>query len=110
MGSLESIEPPVPEETTRVGRGGRLEYLAWQDAPTIDVTCTPDGSLRMQGVRVSAWQAIELARLWDAPDREPDDGTADELLAMFTRVRRALLAWAEASDHLLDPRCPIGPR
>jgi len=83
IGRLEVIEPLVPAETTRAGRGGRLEYLAWQGAPDIDVACAADGSLQLRGVRVSSWQAIELARIWDNTDRKPDRGTAAQLVAVL---------------------------
>lgn len=101
IGRLESIEPIVPEQTTRQARSGRLEILAWQGEPEVQVLCGPKGELRLRSVKVSAWQAIGLARKWDDPSRKPDTGTGEQLFALFKRVRAALQAWVEVTDHLL---------
>lgn len=37
---------------------------------------------------------------WDDPEREPDDHRAEQLAAMFERVRAALHARTEVLDHL----------
>jgi hypothetical protein len=100
MTRLEHIEPLVPEETTRTGRGGRLEVLGWQGEPEAELSCGPGGELRVKSVEVSSWQTIELPRQWDNPDREPDPGPERQLHAMFGRVKAALHAWTEALDHL----------
>jgi hypothetical protein len=97
---LESIEPIVPPETVREGRGGRLEILAWQGEPEAHVLCGREGDLRLRSVEVAAWQAIELARTWDDPRRTPDTGTEQQLGGLFARVRAALQAWVEATDYL----------
>jgi hypothetical protein len=102
IGRLESIEPIVPEETTRQGRGGRLEILAWQGEPETQILCGPKGDLRLRSVEVSAWQTVQLARKWDDPSRKPDTGTGEQLFALFKRVRAALQAWVEVTDHLLQ--------
>jgi hypothetical protein len=97
---LESIEPIVPPEMVREGRGGRLEILAWQGEPEAHVLCGREGVLRLRSVEVAAWQAIELARTWDDPRRTPDTGTEQQLGGLFARVRAALQAWVEATDYL----------
>jgi hypothetical protein len=66
----------------------------------VEATCVPAGELKLEGVEVSAWQAIELPRLWDDSDREPDPHPHVHLVAMFERVRAALHGWMEAMDHL----------
>lgn len=101
---LESTEPVVPAETVREGRGGRLEILAWQGEPEAHLLCGREGDLRLRSVKVSAWQAVDLARKWDDPGRKPDTGTGKQLRALFTRVRAALQAWVELTDHLLHAR------
>lgn len=97
---LEEIERLVPEERVRDGEAGMPEILAWQGDPSIKSTCGVDGELKLTGVELSAWQSIELPRVWDDPEREPDDDPADHLAAMFGRVRAALQAWTEVLDHL----------
>jgi hypothetical protein len=74
--------------------------LVEQGEPTIKTTCGIDGELKVTGIELAAWQAIELPRVWDNPDREPDDDPADQLAGMFERVRAALHAWTEVLDHL----------
>jgi hypothetical protein len=98
---LESIEPVLPPERVRDGPGGRLEILAWRGEPEAHVLCGHTGDLRVRSVEVAAWQAVELARTWDDPTRKPDTGTERQLDALFARVRAALQAWVEVTDHLL---------
>jgi hypothetical protein len=101
---LESIEPVVPAETVREARGGRLEILAWQGEPEAHLLCSREGDLRLRSVEVSAWQAVHLARKWDDSSRKPDTGTAKQLRELFARIRAALHAWVELTDHLLRTR------
>ncbi len=62
--------------------------------------CDARGALLLEGVEVSAWQAINLPRIWDDPERDEDPPPDHELERMFARVRGALYAWLEALDHL----------
>jgi hypothetical protein len=87
---------------------GGLGILAWQGEPTLKVTCDEDGGLRLASISLSAFQMIELPRIWDDPDREPDPNPASQLSAMFARVKAALHAWGEVMDHLV--RTPESPR
>lgn len=97
---LEQIERLVPDEAVREGHNGMPKILAWQGEPTVEATCGADGELRLAGITLSAWQSIELPRVWDDPERDPDDHPAEQLAAMFARVRAALHAWTEVLDHL----------
>jgi hypothetical protein len=100
-GRLERVEPLVPAETSREGRDGRLEVLAWQTDPVARVLCDPGGALRLASVEIAAGQLIELPRHWDDPDRKPDEHPAGQLDEFFGRIRAALHAWMQAVDHLL---------
>ncbi len=105
LGRLENIEPLLPAETVRDGRSGLLpEILAWQSEPELRVLCSPAGELKLRSVEVAAWQAIEVPRMWDDPDRRPDKRPDAQLAAMFKRLRAALNAWMEALDHLTPAR------
>ncbi len=104
LGRLESIEPILPSETVREGRNGLPEFLAWQSEPELQVLCSPAGELKLRGVEVATWQAIELPRKWDDPDRRPDKRPDGQLAAMFKRLRSAMNAWMEALDHLSPAR------
>ena len=103
VGRLESVEPLVPAERTRKGRGGRLEILAWQGGPEISVVCDAAGALRLAGVRTSAFQLVGIPRRQDDPDREPDDHPHAQLAAMLRRLKAALHAFGEALDNLAAP-------
>jgi hypothetical protein len=54
----------------------------------------------LEGVEIAAWQAIDVPRILDHPDHDPDPGPDAELSAMFSRTRAALSAWMQALDHL----------
>ncbi len=97
---LDRIEPLVPDEVVREERDGRLAILAWQGTPEASCSCHPDGTLKLESIDVSAWQAIELPRRWADSEREPDPHPHEQLTQMFARVKAALYAWMQATDHL----------
>lgn len=101
-GRLENVEPLVPEDVARELPDGQLAILAWQDGPEIRANCSPEGELRLESIKLSAFQLIELPRKWDSLEREPDDHPHAQLVAMFRRVKAALHAWGEVMDHLAD--------
>lgn len=103
-GRLEKFEPLVPEEGVREGRDGRLEILAWQEEPVAKVVCGAGGELKLQQIKLSAGQVIELPRRWDDSAREADEHPARQLQELFERLRPALHAWMEVMDHLVPLR------
>jgi hypothetical protein len=100
LGRLERIEPLVPEKTTREGRDGRVEILAWQGDPIAKVICGAGGELSLDSVEIAAMQLIELPRRWGDTDRKQDEHPAGQIHDLFARVRAALHAWMQAVDHL----------
>jgi len=66
--------------------------LPWGD-PELKASCNPLGELRLEAISVSAFQGVDLPRVWNDTDREPDDDPYDQLEAVFQRVRAALYAW-----------------
>jgi hypothetical protein len=104
LGRLESIEPVIPEDRVRERRNGLPEILAWQSEPELNVLCGPTGELKLRGVEIATWQAINLPRKWDDTSRRPDPGPEEQLAAMCKRLKAALNAWMEATDHLRSPR------
>jgi hypothetical protein len=80
--------------------GDLPEILAWQGEPEAHVLCSPDGVLRLRGVELATWQAIETPRRRDDSERRPDRPPDEQLVAMFKRLKVAMNAWMEALDHL----------
>lgn len=99
-GRLDRVERLLSEETVAEDARGRLAVLAWRSDPVIKARCEARGALLLEGVEVSAWQAINLPRIWGDPERDEDPPPVHELERMFARVRGALYAWMEALDHL----------
>lgn len=99
---LEDIEPLLPDETSRLGPDGQLEIHGWQGMPEIDVECSPGGELRFGGMSLSAWQGVEVPRAWSDSERPRDPDPAEQLEALFARVRRALHIWMECAGVLLE--------
>jgi hypothetical protein len=67
---------------------------------------TPDGELYLTGVRLSAWQGINLPRQWDDPRREWEEGPEDQLVDFAHRFWEALGEW-KRSLRLLQPTSTI---
>lgn len=103
MGRLEDVEPLTPDEKVRENDEGNLEILAWQGTPTARVSCTPEGDLLLEAVSISAMQLMHTPRIFDNPNKEPDEPVYGQLQEMFHRVRASLLAWMQALDHLKRP-------
>ncbi len=100
LGRLESIEPLLPKERVRERKGGALEVLAWSDEqPTLEVKCSPVGELRLAGVSLHSWVALELPRARSADERQ-EKAPDDALVELFARLEGALRAWSESVDHL----------
>jgi hypothetical protein len=97
---LERIDPIVPDERVREGRRGLPEILAWQGEPEAHVICGADGALRLRGVELATWQAIELPRRWEDSERRPDKAPDAQLIAMMKRLKAAMGVWTEVLDHL----------
>jgi hypothetical protein len=98
---IELIESPTSEAQVPDRDDGRLLVLAWQqEEPRVYAVCRSSGELMLDGVELAAWQGIEVPRILDDPDHEPDPEPAEALAAMFGRIRVALSAWTQALDHL----------
>lgn len=97
---LENSERVVPLETVREVPHGLPEVLAWQGAPELQVVCNPSGELKLRGIEVPTWQAIQLPRKWDDSSRRQDPAPDDQLAAMFKRLQVAMNAWTEVLGHL----------
>lgn len=82
--------------------GQRPQMLSAREEPEVRVRCEPNGRLCLNGVYLSAWQAIDLPRQWDDPAREPDDWPEKTLADLASRVRQALHEW-EGSLQILVP-------
>lgn len=101
MQTLETKTPLFPPDHVREVRGN-LEIRGWQGEPEAEVICERGGDVKLQALKVHAWQAIELARKWGDSSRRPDPGVGLQLEDLFVRVDAALRAWAELTIHLRD--------
>lgn len=95
LGRLEGIEPLLPEQRSRVMKGGLLEVLAWREEPQLDVRCAPDGSLQLAGITLPAGLALDLPRQSES-DEETDEPPDEDLKDLFKRLEGALRAWSES--------------
>jgi len=92
----------------RERKGGALEVLAWSDEePTLEVKCSPLGELRLAGVSLDSWVAVELPRARGSDERQ-EKAPDEALVALFGRLGRALRAWSESVDHLRPAPTPGG--
>lgn len=85
------------------GRDQAPAILAWRGEPEAEVQPGADGQLYLKGVKLSAWEGIDLPRQWDHPEREPDEDPYDQLLEFVERVWEAMQEWNRSLPHLLPP-------
>lgn len=104
LARLESVAPVIPSKKVREGHLGLPEVLTWQSEPELHVLCGPTGGLRLRGIEITTWQAIEVPRKWDHSSRRPDKRPDDQLTDMFKRLRTAMNVWKESMNHLT----PVG--
>ena len=78
----------------------RSLLLSWRGDPVARLRCPPDGRLWLTGVKLPAWQGIDLARQWDDPDRPRDYGTESQLADFCERLSKALKEWEHCLRHL----------
>ena len=82
MGWLAADRAGYPEENVREADDGTPEILAGA-AIESEAVCGADGQLKPTSIELSAWQAIELPRHWDDPEREPDEHPHRQLRDTF---------------------------
>lgn len=99
-GRLEAVEPLLAPEIAREGPNGRFEVLGWKGEPRVSAFVDARGETRFDGVSLSAWQSIQLPRVWDDPDRAEEEPVDAQLDRLAERLRAALHAWSEVTDHL----------
>ena len=86
---------------TEVGNGEQDRLvLSWRGEPESRARYTPDGELYLTGVKLSAWQGINLPRQWDDPRREWEERPGDQLVDFAHRVWEALGEWKRSLRHL----------
>ncbi len=87
------LEPLLPAHVVR-NRDGAV--LGWRGEPSVELRCGVGGELFLTGVEIEAWQAVELPRIWDDPERPRDPEVEPQLVDLAKRVRAALDVWADA--------------
>ncbi len=95
----ERLEPLL--STDWEPRDEKIAILATRSEPEAEVQPSADGQLHLTGVKLSAWEGIELPRHWDDPNREQDEHPYEQLVNFAERVREAMDEWNQSLIHLL---------
>jgi hypothetical protein len=82
-------------------RDEKMAVFAHRSEPEAEVQPAADGQLYLTGVKLSAWEGIDLPRQWDDPDREQDEDPCDQLADFAERVWEAMEEWNQSLVHLL---------
>lgn len=93
------VDPLLPLRDDEPGREGAIQ--SWRGEPEAELRCGPLGELWLLGVKLAAWQGLDLPRQMDDQDREPDEGPEAQLEALAKRLVGALEAWKKALKMLL---------
>jgi hypothetical protein len=93
------LSPLFPTES-KEGPNGLPIVLSAMGEPEARLRCGLLGRLYLTGVHLSAWQAMDLPREWDNPDREPDEWPGENLVDFAIRTRQALQTWEDCLGYL----------
>jgi hypothetical protein len=99
IGRLKHVEPLVPTPAIQESESGSLRLLSMQEAPHVTLSCGPEGTLAVQRIEVSGWQALDLPRETYDDEKRARERLDRQLREMFARVKSALHAWTEVMDH-----------
>ena len=95
----ERLEPLL--STDWETRDEKIAIFATRSEPEAEVQPAADGQLYLTGVKLSAWEGIDLPRQWDDPDREQDEDPYERLADFVERVWDAMDEWNQSLVHLL---------
>ena len=76
-------------------------FMSWRGQPEVTVMGNEQGQPVVWSINVSAFELVKLPRLWDNPEREPDDDPREQIEAMLGRLERALGVWRESVELLV---------
>jgi hypothetical protein len=93
------LEPLLSTEWE--ARDEKTTIFASRSEPEAEVEPAADGQLALTGVRLSAWEGIDLPRQWDDPGREEDEDPYEQLADLLERVWEAMDEWNQSLVHLL---------
>lgn len=96
LGQMDLLLPLRDDEP-----GREVAIPSWRGEPEAELRCGPSGELWLLGVRLTAWQGVDLPRQWDDADREPDEGPEAQLEPFAKRLVGALDAWKKSLNMLL---------
>ena len=65
-------------------------FMSWRGQPEVTVKGNEQGQPVVSSIEVSAFELVKLPRLWDNPEREPDDDPRDQIEAMLGRLERGV--------------------
>jgi hypothetical protein len=96
----ERLEPLL--STDWETRDEKMAIFASRSEPEVRVQPGADGQLCLAGVKLSAWERIDLPRQWDDPDRDQDEEPHEQLADFVERVWEAMDEWNQSLAHLLS--------
>jgi hypothetical protein len=95
------VDPRLPPpKRPRINKDGFEIVHSWIGEPEARVRCGPMGELWLLGVELPAWQALDLPRRLDNPDKE-DKGPEAQLKTLAGSLSAALTAWKKSLRMLL---------
>ena len=95
----ERLEPLL--STDWETRDEKMAIFATRSEPEAEVQPAADGQLYLTGVKLAAWEGIDLPRQWDDRDREQDEDPYEQLADFVERVWEAMDEWNQSLAHLL---------
>jgi hypothetical protein len=102
--TMNVVDPLLPAPRAKKSSEGLPVVEGWLGEPEAEMKIEPSGDLRLLGVKLKAWQAINPPRQWDDPRRRPDASPQEQLESFAKRLHNALNAWKRCLKLLLAIR------
>jgi hypothetical protein len=70
--------------------------FSWCGEPIIETICSSSGQFYLSSVSLPAMKAITMPRQWDDPERPLEEDPLDQLVELFTWIRKNAQLWGES--------------
>lgn len=96
-----SVEEKLEKMLPAVSGGRKAMVMGWRGDVEIGARFTPDATFSLLGISVSAFQFVQIPRIWDNPKRrEKEKGPNKQLDQLARRFRSALDVWMASIGEL----------